>query len=121
MTISKINFSAGVLALTILFILAVPTFVSAQGAGVRISPAIIEETLEPGQLVTYEYEVENLNNVEQQYFLFTRNISGVSDGGAPIFAESNAETTGYALADWITLPVVMSCCRLASEERLSLL
>jgi hypothetical protein len=96
-----------VLFIIVALLFAVTTLtVSAQGgAGVRISPAIIEETLEPGQTVTYEYEIENLNPVEQQFFLFTRNISGVSSGGAPIFADNNFEKTGYALADWITLPV----------------
>ena len=96
----------------VLFIFAALLFVSTasvvsaqEGAGVRISPAVIEETLEPGQEVTYEYEIENLNPVEQQFFLFTRNISGVADGGAPVFADSNQDVTGYALADWITLPV----------------
>jgi hypothetical protein len=85
-------------------LLTLPLLASAQGAGVRISPAIIEETLQPGQEKTYQFEVQNLNAGEQQFFLFTRNISGVGDGGAPIFADSDLEETGYALADWITLP-----------------
>lgn len=94
----------GLLATIIFGLAAVPMLTSAQGAGVRISPAIIEETLEPGQVVTYEFEVQNLNSVEQQFFLFTRNIRGVGSGGAPIFADNDLEKTGYALADWITLP-----------------
>jgi hypothetical protein len=105
MPISKSNFWTSLLAIAVFIVLTPPLLASAQGAGVRISPAIIEETLEPGQVVKYEFEVQNLNSVEQQFFLFTRNISGVGSGGAPIFADSDLEETGYALADWITLPV----------------
>jgi hypothetical protein len=76
----------------------------AQGAGIRISPALIEETLDPGVTKQYTVEVQNLNSVEQTYFIFTRNIRGVQEGGAPIFADNELERTGYELADWITLP-----------------
>jgi hypothetical protein len=104
MMITQSRLWTGLLATIIFGLAAVPMLTSAQGAGVRISPAIIEETLEPGQVVTYEFEVQNLNSVEQQFFLFTRNIRGVGSGGAPIFADNDLEKTGYALADWITLP-----------------
>lgn len=76
----------------------------AQGTGIRISPALIEETLDPGVTKEYAIEVQNLNSVDQTYFVFTRNIRGVQEGGAPIFAEDELERTGYELADWITLP-----------------
>lgn len=102
--VSRLSFSY-VLFISLMFFLATSALVHAQGAGVRISPAVIEETLEPGRVETFEFEITNLNPVEQQFFIFTRNISGVTDGGAPIFAEDEFEETGYALADWITLPV----------------
>jgi len=91
-------------ALTVaaLFLITVSTAL-AQGAGIRISPALIEETLDPGVTEQYTVEVENLNSVDQTYFVFTRNIRGVQEGGAPIFAEDELEKTGYELADWITL------------------
>jgi len=77
---------------------------SAQEAGVRISPATIEETLDAGTSKQYEIEIQNLNSVDQEYFLFTRNISRVEAGGVPVFANSNLEETGFELADWVTLP-----------------
>jgi hypothetical protein len=75
----------------------------AQEAGVSISPAIIDETLDPGVLKQYAFTVKNLNDFEQTYYLFTRNISGVKDGGVPIFAEASAERAGYELIEWVTL------------------
>tara|TARA_B100002051_G_scaffold276808_1_gene328704 strand:+ start:13701 stop:14780 length:1080 start_codon:yes stop_codon:yes gene_type:complete len=83
---------------------AVPASLHAQGTGVSINPATIEETLDPGAVNSYSLKVENLNSNEQTFYLFTRNISGVREGGSPIFAQSNLEVTGYELADWITLP-----------------
>lgn len=79
--------------------------VEAQDAGVRISPAIIEETLEPGTDKVYDLEVQNLNDFEQTFYLTVRNIKNVTDGGQPVYAESNLEPTGFELVDWVTLPV----------------
>jgi len=75
------------------------------GAGVRISPALIEETVDPGVVKDYTFSIENLTNAEVTYYLFPLNISGVKDGGAPIFAKNNNEQTGYELADWIDLSI----------------
>lgn len=77
----------------------------AQETGISITPAVIEETLDPGTEKKYTVSIHNLNASDQTYYLFTRNISGVRDGGVPVFAPNNGEVTGYELSDWITLPV----------------
>ena len=97
-------------SVTILFFISVflafsTSFTYAQGAGVRISPAIIEETVNPGEVKQYEFTVENLTDNDITYYLFPLNISGVKDGGTPIFANDNNEKTGYELADWISLSI----------------
>lgn len=75
----------------------------AQEAGLSISPAVIEETLDPGVTKNYTVTLKNLNNAEQIFYLSTRNIKGVQDGGTPIFANEGDEVTGYEIKDWITL------------------
>ena len=105
MTISKTNFQAILLVLSALILTVVPMVADAQGAGVRISPAVLEETLDPGEVREYEFEIENLNANEETFFVFKRNISGVTGGGAPIFADSDLERTGFELVDWIQLPI----------------
>jgi|AntRauTorcE11897_2_1112592.scaffolds.fasta_scaffold00510_8 hypothetical protein len=77
---------------------------SAQEAGVSISPARVDDTLEPGAQKQYSVSVTNLNATEQTFYLYKRNISGVRSGGVPVFDADNAEQSGYELADWITLP-----------------
>jgi hypothetical protein len=73
-------------------------------AGISIKPAMVEETLEPGTEKNYSVSVTNLNAADQKFYVFSRNISGVKDGGSPIFATSNLEKTGFELSDWISLP-----------------
>lgn len=73
-----------------------------EGAGVSISPALIEEGLEPGEVKNYSFTIRNLTSVAETYFLFTRNIEGMAEDGIPAYAEEGEET-GFGLADWITL------------------
>lgn len=89
----------------ILYYLLVAIPASAQENGVSITPATIEETLDPGVEKQYSVTVENLNAVEQKFYLFTRDISGVREGGVPIFAQEESERTGYELSDWVNLSV----------------
>jgi hypothetical protein len=95
---------------TLLFLVGVSltfsySLVYAQGAGVRISPAMIEESVDPGTVMDYKFSIENLTNNEVVYYLFPLNISGIKGGGVPIFAKDNNEQTGYEMADWINLSV----------------
>ena len=88
----------------LLAMLWLPFGAQAQDSGISISPALIEETVDPGNVIEYSIEIENLDGAEQLFYVFSRNISGVEEGGVPIFARNNDERTGYELADWITLP-----------------
>lgn len=88
-----------------LLVLLTPLSAMAQQAGVSIKPATIEESLDPGAVRSYDIQIQNLVQADQEYFLSVRNISGVRDGGVPVFANSNTELTGYELADWVSLPV----------------
>lgn len=93
------------LCLAAVFLFTGSTLVAdAQETGVSISPATIEETLDPGVEKQYTVSIKNLNKSEQTFYLFTRNITGVREGGIPIFASDNNDRTGYELTDWITLP-----------------
>lgn len=85
------------------FLLA-PTLIFAQGdAGIGLKPANIAENMEPGEVKQFTVLVSNLSSQDQNYYLFKRDISGVRDGGVPIFADKGIETGGFALSDWIQL------------------
>ena len=101
--VKEVSWVGFLLALLFAGVVLLPQDVFAQGAGVSISPATIEESLDPGDSEEFSVTVQNLSSEEQTYYLYTRNISGVRDGGVPIFASSDLEQTGYELADWITL------------------
>ncbi len=71
-------------------------------SGVGIKPSIIEEPADPGEILKEKITVTNLSEVSNTYYLFTRDIAGVTGGNAPIFAEQDAEITGYELSEWIS-------------------
>ncbi|USN92165.1 MAG: DUF916 domain-containing protein [Candidatus Nomurabacteria bacterium] len=75
----------------------------AQQAGTSITPASFDKLMDPGTEEQNGITIQNMSDVEQKYYLFVKNISGVKDGGVPIFAKSNDEKTGYELSDWISL------------------
>lgn len=106
------------LSVFILFLIT-PHLSSAQETGVSIRPAVVEETLDPGTVKEYVVTIENLNETEQTFYLFTRNISGVRDGGTPVFAENFAERTGFELADWIDLSLGEITLPAQGSERVS--
>lgn len=82
------------------------TQVNAQeGAGIGITPAVIDpaEQFKPGQTSQFSVKISNLSDADQTYFLSTRDIVGVKDGGVPIFADPNAPVTDFELSSWVTL------------------
>lgn len=82
----------------------VPAAVEAQNdTGIGIRPAIIEGPAEPGETQTHDLTVTNLSSSDQTYYLFVRNISGVTGAGAPIFADEGDEPTGFELSEWVTI------------------
>ncbi len=83
-------------------------FASAQqnsSMGIGISPATIEGGATPGETQTHPVTITNLSKSEQIYYLYLKDISGVQEGGVPIFADENEEKTGYELTEWIKLDV----------------
>lgn len=84
---------------------AVPPSVHAQqsAAGIGISPALIEQAVEPGNSITETVYVKNLSQNDQTYYLFTRDIVGVTDNGSPVFATEGQEKTGYEMSDWVSI------------------
>lgn len=94
----------GVLACLLLTLAA--NTVSAQanlGAGIGISPAIIEEGATPGEVKRYTISVANLSGAEQKYYIYVRNIVGVKNDNSPVYAQEGIESTGFELSSWITL------------------
>lgn len=89
---------------TILVMGGVAYKVHAQGeAGVRISPALVEEEIDPNQTKDYSVTITNLNPTEQKFYISVKNISDVTDEGVPIFSDFEEESSGMELAQWVVL------------------
>jgi hypothetical protein len=92
--------------------------VSAQ-AGIGLSPAFIEEAMEPGESKQLGIEISNLSNEEQTYYLSRRDITGVRPGGAPIFSDENSERSGFELIEWITMDIEELTIPAGGQENIS--
>ncbi len=92
-----------------------------QSAGISISPAIVEsdKTLDPGSTSQYDVTIKNLNASEQTFYLSVKNISDVTDKGAPIFSKNGDEKTGMELSDWVTLSTTQITLPAGVSERVS--
>lgn len=71
-----------------------------QTAGVKVTPPIIEEKVDPSETLSYTITIENESDMVQDYFPFVRNITGIGASGEPIF-EKVGEESDYGLASWI--------------------
>lgn len=100
----SLSFVSAFVVILFFFLFAQSVFAqTATGIGIR--PATVEEAVEPGVTYDYEINVTNLSGATQTYYLFTRDIIGVENAGQPIFADENAEKTGYELSEWIELGI----------------
>lgn len=106
-SIVRIAINGGMLIALIFFafLTTVSDAFAQNSAGVGIKPATIEDLVNPGEVRDYSFTVSNLSRSDTTYYLFTRDIVGVREGGVPIFANEGAERTGFELAEWISLPV----------------
>lgn len=96
---------AGIFVALMLCICAPVRFVHAQttgegSAGIRVSPAIIEDRIEPGSALPGTIHVTNLESTTRTFYVLIRNIKSLGPDGQPIFAQEN-EPTGFELSDWI--------------------
>jgi len=77
--------------------------VAAQGAGLSVIPSLIEEAVDPGQTFTEIITITNRSESTETYFLFIRNIAGVTDGGRPLFQDDATELSGEEMSNWASL------------------
>ncbi len=80
-----------------------PGVSAAQGSGVTLKPATIEERIDPGTTKEFSVVVRNESDADQVYYLSRRDIIGVRDGNVPIYADKEIAPTALDMSQWITL------------------
>lgn len=87
--------------------LALFTLVSPLGVlaaeGVEVKPAIIEDRVDPGSTHSFVLKVQNISDIERTFYLNTKDIKGIDEGGRPLFV-SEGDPTIFNISSWITLP-----------------
>lgn len=100
------TFLASALVACALFFVFLTSSAYAQGgAGIGISPSLIERQAEPGEVLSEAITIRNLGDTEETYFLYTRDISSVTESGRPLYADEDLPPTGFEMSSWIKLPI----------------
>lgn len=83
---------------------------AAEMAGVNIQPSVIEEKVNPGQLLSLKLHITNLGLEEQTFYIIKRDIVNTNAEGHPIFA-MEGESNEYELSNWIQItnePIIIA-------------
>jgi len=72
----------------------------ADGLAVKVQPSMIDEVVDPGQVLEGDLTITNTNGGTQTYFITTRNVVGMSDTGTPSFDEEHSDDPLEASA-WV--------------------
>jgi hypothetical protein len=95
-------FSAVLFVLTFVFVSQ--TAYAQQQAGITLVPAMVEKSVNPGDTLTQTLTVTNESGEDREYYVYKKNITGVENGGVPVFAKEEGERTVYEVAEWIQIP-----------------
>jgi len=91
-----------VLFLGIFFIQGYLVGYAQEDNGIKVSPAIIEERVEPGQILRSYLYVTNRTKTAQTYYVSKMNMTGLTEKGDPEFGDDAGAST---LSSWISVPV----------------
>ena len=74
--------------------------VNAEGLAVKVQPSTIDEKVDPGEILKGNLTITNQSGGHQTYYIGTRNVTGMNDGGTPTFSEIESGDPLEA-ASWI--------------------
>ncbi len=77
-------------------------FVNAQGVGIKITPALIEDLVEPGQIISGQLKVTNQSDAPRKMYPFLKDFTVDGEKGNVSLHEPG-ETSGSFLASWIEI------------------
>lgn len=90
-----------IVGILLLALLAVPVATYAQEkVSIKVQPSLLEEKVDPGQVLSRTVEVTNFSSIAQTLYLSVKDISSVNDSGQPTFAKAG-EVTSYDVSSWV--------------------
>ena len=79
-------------------------FAQQSEAGITLIPASIEKSVNSGDTFVETLKVSNVSGEDKEYYIYKKNITGVENGGVPIFAKDEGEKTPYEITEWFQIP-----------------
>lgn len=100
MDMKKIGISVAALAVLAVPLAGVLAQEESAPEGIRVSPAILEQDVEPGETMTGVIRVTNESDRADVFYLRSRNIERLYSSGLPQLAPVDQETA-YEFASWV--------------------
>ncbi len=76
--------------------------VSAQSIGIKISPVVLEELVEPGQSFSRQLKISNESETSRTFFAYLRDFNAEGESGQARLLPPGTER-GYTIASWIDI------------------
>ncbi len=102
MTTRKFSYVLAVFLLAIFFYFSFSSFVQAQTIGIKISPVIVEELVDPGQVISRQLKITNQSDTAKTFFIYLRDFDAEGENGQAKLLPPGTNH-GYSIASWIDI------------------
>lgn len=100
--LKKLSPCIAFIVIAVSFLLVNVNFVSAQKAGIKISPVKIEDVVDPGQTISTQLKVTNESASAQTFYVYLRDFKAEGESGEAKLVAPGTED-GYYLSSWIDI------------------
>ncbi len=78
------------------------SIVSAQSIGIKISPIILEELVDPGEVISRQLKITNESVTARMFYVYLRDFGAEGEGGQARLLPPGTDY-GYTIASWVDI------------------
>ncbi len=91
-----------IFVLALFFYFSNIVFAQAQSVGIKISPIILEELVDPGQVISRQLKITNQSDTSRRFFVYLRDFGAEGETGQAKLLPPGTDY-GYTIASWIDI------------------
>jgi hypothetical protein len=88
--------------LALFFVFANTSVVLAQSIGIKMSPIVLEELVDPGQVISRQLKVTNESATARTFFVYLRDFGSEGESGQAKLLPPGTDY-GYSIASWVDI------------------
>lgn len=97
----NVNFLA-IFLISCFFVFTSTAFVSAQSIGIKMTPVVLKELVDPGQSLHRQLKITNQSDSARTFFAYLRDFNAEGESGQPKLLPPGVDN-GYSIASWIDI------------------